>query len=153
MESLKSASRSHTMEAASRFLKVGTNPSTGPIRYITTHEAGKRPRTTFQSDQDKEVACEREMYYQEKLAERDKRRRQMTSNPDYSMALDIKKCVLDVQKLCLEDLAVEENHIKDLARIPGATIIDLEKNHKEVERVITALRCRERETDSHSNDF
>ena len=67
------------------------------------------------------------------------------------MALDIKKCVLDVQKLCLKDLAVEENHVKDLARIPGATTIDLEKNHKEVERVITALRCRERGTDS--NDF
>ena len=50
MESLKSASRSYTIEAASRFLKVGINPSTGPIRYITTREAGKRPRTTFQSD-------------------------------------------------------------------------------------------------------
>lgn len=153
MESLKSASRSHTMEAASRVLMVGINPSTGPIRYITTYEAGKRPRTTFQSDQDKELARARDIYRQEKLAERDERRQQMSSNPDYSMALDIKKCVLDVQKLCLKDLAAEENHVKDLARIPGATTIDLEKNHKEVERVITALRCRERETDSHSNDF
>ena len=153
MKPLKSTSRSHAMEAASRFLKVGINPSTGPIRYRMTHEAGKRPRTTFQSDQDKELARARDMYRQEKLAEREKRRQQMTSNPDYSMGLDIKKCVLDVQKLCLKDLAVEENHVKDLARIRGATTIDLEKNHKEVERVITALDCRERETDSHSNDF
>ena len=153
MESLKSASRSYAMEAASHFLKVGINPSTGPIRYTMTHEAGKRPRTTFQSDQDKEFARARDEYRQEKLAEREKRRQQMTSKPDYSMALDIKKCVLDVQKLCLKDLAVEENHVKDLARIPGATTIDLEKSQKEVERVITALHCRERETNSHSNDF
>ena len=41
--------------------------------------------------------------------------------------------------------ATKENHVKDLARIPGAIIIDLEKNHKEVNR--------ERETDSYSNDF
>ena len=65
------------------------------------------------------------------------------------MALDIKKCVLDVQKLCLKDLAVEENHVKDLARILGATTIDLEKNYKEVERVIVALRYRERRTNSN----
>ena len=149
MESLKSASRSYTIEVASRFLKVGIHPSTGPIRYTTPHEAGKRPRTTFQSDRDKELARARETYRQGKLAEREKRRQQITSNPDYSMALDIKKCVLDVQKLCLKDLAVEENHVKDLARILGATTIDLEKNHKEVERVIMALRCRERRTDSN----
>ena len=77
----------------------------------------------------------------------------MTSNPDYSITLDIKKCVLNVQKLYLKDLAVEENHIKDLARIPNTIIIDLKKNHKEIERVITALRYRERETNSHSNNF
>ena len=58
--------------------------------------------------------------------------------------------MLDVQKLYLKDLAIEENHVKDLVRILSVTIIDLEKNHKEVERVIIALRYRERRTNSNN---
>ncbi len=74
MESLKSASRSHAMKAAFRFLKVGINSNTRPIRYTMTHEAGKRPRTRFQSDQDKKLARAIDIYRQEKLAKREKRR-------------------------------------------------------------------------------
>ncbi len=31
----------------------------------------------------------------------------------HSKASDIQQCLLEVQKLCLKDLAVEENHVKD----------------------------------------
>jgi len=63
----------------------------------------------------------------------------MPDHPDYSMALSVQQCAKDVQQLCLKDLAVEENHLKELARIPGATTIDLEKSRKEVERVVRVL--------------
>lgn len=59
--------------------------------------------------------------------------------------------MLEVQKLCLKDLAVEENHVKDFARIPDlSSTINLEKSHEEVERVINALHHRERRSD-HSD--
>ena len=75
------------------------------------------------------------------------------TNPDYFKALDIKQDVLDVQKLCLKDLVAEENHVRRIARIPGATTIDLEMSHREVERVINVLRFRQRRSDNHSDGF
>ena len=65
------------------------------------------------------------------------------SPSEYSTALDIKECVLQVQKLCLRDLALEENHVKGFTRVQDANTIVLEKSHKEVDRVINALHLRE----------
>lgn len=74
----------------------------------------------------------------------EKRNEQSVPSSDYSTAWDIKECVLQVQKLCLRDLAVEENHVKGFTQIHNANKIDLEKSHEEVERVINALHLRER---------
>ena len=139
MESLQSTLQTHSPEPTSRFLKVGVSPSIGPIRCTTTYETGKRPRTIFQSDQDRGLACARETYRQEKLEERKKRREQSASNPEHSTAVNIKECLLEVQTLYMKELAAEENHVKEGAKIPGATTIEFEKNRKEVERVIEAL--------------
>ena len=109
-------------------------------RCTTTHEPGKHPRTTFQSDRDKEPAYAREMYRQGKLAEHDERRKQLVSNPDHSTALDIKECVLEVKQLYSKQLAAEENQMKDVTKIPGALIIEFEKSQKEVEGFIEGLR-------------
>ena len=49
-----------------------------------------------------------------------------------------------MQKLCLKDLTVEENYIKGFARLSYAITVNLEKNYKEVDRIINALYCRER---------
>lgn len=133
----------------SRFLRVGINPRIGEIRCTTTYETGKRPRTIFQSDQDRDLACAREKYRQEKLEERKKRREQSTSNPEHSTAVNIKECLLEVQTLYMKQLAAKENHVKEVAKIPGATTIEFEKNRKEVERVIEALWSRERTTAHH----
>lgn len=150
MESLKS---SHSPESTSRFLKIGISPSIGPIRCTTTHETGKRPRTTFQSDRDKELACARETYRQEKLAERDERRKQSASNPAHSMVLNIKECLLEVQQLYLKQLAAEENHVTEVAKMPGVPTIEFEKNRKEVERVIEGLWSPERTPDHHGDSL
>jgi hypothetical protein len=148
MESLKS---SYSSGSTSRFLKIGISPSIRPIRCATTYETGKHPRTTFQSDRDKELVCARETYRQEKLAERDKRRIQSAFNPEHSMALNIKECLLEVQQLYLKQLAAEENHMTEVAKIPGALTIEFDKNRKEVERVIKGLWSPER-TPDHDGD-
>lgn len=146
---MKSLKLSHSPESTSRFLKIGISPSIGPIRCTTTHETGKRPRTTFQSDRDKELTRAREIYRQEKLVERDERRKQSASNPEHSMALNIKECLLEVQQLYLKQLAAEENHVTEVAK--GTPTIEFEKNRKEVERVIEGLWSPERTPDHHGD--
>ena len=68
----------------------------------------------------------------------------MVPGSEYLTVSDIKEYVLQVQKLCLRDLAVEENYIKDFIRMPNTIEIDLQKSYKEVDRVINALHFRER---------
>jgi len=149
MEASKSTLSSPSLELTPRFLKIGINPSIGPIRLTKTHEPGKRPRTIFQSDRDKELVCERETYSRERLAERDERRKQLASNPDHPMAVNIKECLLEVQQVYLNQLAAEENHVTRVAEIPGAYTIDFEKNRKEAERVVERLWCSERSLNDH----
>lgn len=149
MESPKSTLQSHSPEFTSRFLKIDFNPSIGPIRLTKTHEPGKRPRTIFQSDRDKELACERDTYRREKLVKRDECRNQSASNPDHSMAVNIKECLLEVQLVYLNQLAAEENHVTEVAEIPGAHAIDFEKNRQEIERVVERLWSSERFLNDH----
>ena len=139
MESPKSTLQSRSPELTPRFLKIGINPSIGPIKLTKTHEPGERPRTIFQSDRDQKLAGERVTYRREKLAEHDERRKQLASNPDHPMAVNIKECLLEVQQVNLNQLAAEENHVIGVAEIPGAHTIDVEKNRKEAERVIERL--------------
>lgn len=150
MESPKSNLQSRSPELTPRFLKIGIDPSIGP-RLTKTHEPGKRPRTIFQSDRDQKLAGERETYRREKLAERDERRKQLASNPDHPMAVNIKECLLEVQQVYLNQLAAEENHVIGVAEIPGAHTIDFEKNRKEAERVIERLWSSERSLSDHKD--
>lgn len=153
MDISKSINRSRSPPPTSRFLKIGISPHIGTIEHTTTKKAGIGRQTTFQSHRDSDLAVARETYRREKLAEREKRKIQSTSDLERSKALDIKNCVLEVQKLCLRDLAVEENHVKEFARISGAPTVDLEKSHKEVERVITALHRRQQGPGPRSDGF
>ncbi len=90
----------------------GISPSIGVIKRITTHETGRRSRTTFQSARDKQLARAREDYRQERLAERDERRDQLGSDTEHSTALNMKALVLEVYALHVRQLAAEENHVK-----------------------------------------
>lgn len=128
----------------SQFLRLDINPSIGPVRCMTTRKVGKRPRTIIQSARDRELEHARELYRQEQLSDHEKRSEQSIPSSEYSTALDIKECVLQVQKLYLRDLAAEENHVKGFTSIHDVKTIDLEKSHKEVDRVINALHLRER---------
>lgn len=144
MDSSTPTQRPRSPVPISRFLKTGIDPSIGPVRFTTTREMGKHRRTIFQSVRDKKLADARELYRQVQLGEHEKLSEQFVPGSEHSTAMDIKECVLQVQKVCLRDLAVEENHLKGFTRIPGAITIDLEKSYKEVERVINALHLRER---------
>lgn len=70
---------------------------------------------------------------------RDERRQQSASNPDHSMAVNIKECLLEVQQVYLNQLATEENHVTEVAEIPGVQAINFEKNRREAERVVERL--------------
>lgn len=151
MDSLNSSAQTPSSEPISRFLMLGVNPDIGVIRRTTIREAGRRPRTTFQSDQDKDITRNREVYRRERLAERDERWGQLASDPEHSTALNVKECVLEVYALYVQQLAAEENHMKGVAKILGTPTVEFEKNRKEVERVIEALWSQER-TLNHSSD-
>ncbi len=144
MECPKSALHPLSTGPSSRFLKIGISPSIRPIRLTKTSGPGKHPRQIFQSDRDKEVACERETYRREKLTERDERRQKSAPNPEHAMAVNIKECLLEVQQVYLNQLAAEENHTTEVANIPGAHAIDFEKDRQEAERVVEKLWSSER---------
>lgn len=145
--------QSRSLIPTSRFLRMSINPNIGSINYTTAHEEGNCLGNVYQSARNKELAHGRERYCQEQLAKHKIRSEDLAFSSEYSTALDIKKCVLQVQKLCLRDLAAEENHVNNLARIAGEPMIDLDKSHKEVERVINALRHREQKSNNHSDGF
>ena len=149
MDSPKSAIQPLSTGPTSRFLKTGINPTIGPIRLTKIHGPGKRPRTMFQSDRDKEIECERETCRREKLAERDERRHPSASSPDHSMAVNIKESLLEVQQIYLSQLAAEDNHVTEVAEIPGVHAIDFEKNRREAERVVERLWSSERSLNYH----
>lgn len=77
-------------------LKSGIHPSIGPVRCTTTREIGKRPRTIFQSARDKGFADARDLHRQEQLVEHEKRSEQLVPGSEYSTAVDIKECMLQV---------------------------------------------------------
>lgn len=70
-----------------------------------------------------------------------------------SQVKDIKECILRVQTLYLKQLAAEDNHVQDVAKIPGVSTIEFGKNRKEVERVIETLWSQERTADPYSHGF
>ena len=76
MDSPTPTLRLRSAKAISRLLKIGINPSIGPVECTTTREIGKRPRTIFQSARDKELVDARELYGQEQLVDHDRRSEQ-----------------------------------------------------------------------------
>lgn len=54
-----------------------------------------------------------------------------------------------MQQVCLNQLAAEENHVTEVAEIPGVQTIDFEKNRREAERVFEKLWYTERSLKHH----
>ena len=67
------------------------------------------------------------------------------------MAVNIKECLLEVQQVYLNQLATEENHVTEVAEIPGVQAIDFEKNRREAERVVERLWSSERSLNYHAD--
>ena len=62
----------------------------------------------------------------------------------------MKECLLEVQRVYLNQLTAEENHVTGVAEILGVQTIDLKKNHRrEAERVIDKLWSSERSLNPH----
>jgi hypothetical protein len=121
------------------FLKIEICHS---IKFIkcTIRDVNRRFEITFQSDRDKKLARERELYRQKQIEKQKKRKEQSIFNSKYSTDLNIKECVLNVQAIYLKQLVVEENHVKEFAKISDSEIIDLKKNKKEIEKFLQELQ-------------
>lgn len=94
MKSINSSLQSHSQRPTSSFLEVGIDTGIGLIRCTTSYDPGSRPRTTYQSDRDRELAHARETYRQQTLAKSEKRWKQSALNSDHSTALSIKEVCL-----------------------------------------------------------
>ena len=55
-------------------------------------------------------------------------------------ALDIKECILKMQSILLEKLAVEENRLKRLAEISSSSMTNFDDRVQELEEVIRFMQ-------------
>jgi hypothetical protein len=116
---------------------IRINASKGP-RPATGHQKD-RPRRRFEAIQEDDIRKANELHHQN----REKRRAQLeefSSNSDYLKALDMKKCLMEVQETLLRKLAAEENHIKKLAVVSGLSITNFDERVMELEEVIQSLQ-------------
>jgi hypothetical protein len=129
-----------SIRSNSRFLEIEISHNIGFIECTITRNANGCSRTIFQSDRDKALARKRELYRQKQIEKHKKHKKQSIFNQEYSTGLNIKECVLNIQALYLKQLVVEENHVREFAKIPGSEIISLKKNIKEVEKILQELQ-------------
>jgi len=70
-----------------------------------------------------------------------KRRERLSAlNPELSKALDMKECMLKVQRMLLGKLAVEKNRLKELAEILSPSIANFDERVKEIEEVMRSMQ-------------
>jgi len=61
-------------------------------------------------------------------------------DPELSKVLDIKECMLKMQRMVLEKLAAEENHLKELAETSNRPIANFDDRVREIEEVILSMQ-------------
>lgn len=96
-----------------------------------------RPRRKSLAAQDEEVE-ERKRLCCQNWAKR--RERLSALNPELSKALDMKKCMLEVQGMLLGKLAVEENRLQGLAETLSPPIANFDERVKEVEEAMRSMQ-------------
>ena len=64
----------------------------------------------------------------------------LAMRPEISQALDMKECMLEVQKLFLGKVAAEQNRLNGLANTTSQPLADLDQQIKEAEEAIRAMQ-------------
>lgn len=121
-------------------MKFSFNASRGPKNFTTENGNKRHSRRKFQSTQAEEIQEGKELHRQNMTKRRERLKALSASNPDYLKSLDMKECMLEVQGMLVGKLAVEVNHVKGLAVIPGLSMTDFDERLKEVAEVIQALQ-------------
>ena len=114
------------------------NASEGP-RLTTEHGKSDRPRRKWLATQDEKIQ-QGELRSQNWAKRREWLNELFALNPQLSKALDMKECMLKVQGMILEKLAVEENHLKGLAETSNRSIANFDDRVREVEEVIRSMQ-------------
>ena len=98
-----------------------------------------RIKSHFSNTED-ELKQKKELHLQRRAKEHQQLEEQSVTNLEYLKALNIKECMLEIQSVMLEKLAAEENHLKDLAEVPGLVFLNFDERVKEVEEALTMLK-------------
>ena len=117
------------------FLIIWVNASRGLNSSTPDHKI----KSHFQSTED-ELKQKKELHLQKRAKQREQLEKQSVTNVEYLKALNVKKCMLEIQSVMLERLAAEENHLKGLAVVLRLILLSFDEWVKEVEKALTMLK-------------
>ena len=109
-------------------------------RLTTEHEKSNRFRRKWLVTQDEEIQKRKKFRSQRWAKRRDWLNELFALNSKLSKALDMKECMLKMQRMILRKLAVEENHLKRLEEISNRLIANFDNRVKEIEEIIRSMQ-------------
>ncbi len=115
-----------------------SNASEEP-RPTTEHGKSDRSRRKWLTTQDEKI--QKKKLRSQNWAKRREWLNELSAlNPQLSKALDMKECMLKVQRMILRKLAAEENHLKKLAEISNRSIANFDDRVREIEEMIRSMQ-------------
>ena len=121
-------------------MKFSFNARRGSNNFTTENGNKRRFRRKFQSTQAEEIQEGKEQRHQNMTKRQERLKVLSASKSDYLRSLDMKECMLEVQRMLVGKLAAEANHFKGLTVISELSITDFDERVKEVAEVIQALQ-------------
>ncbi len=140
MSQFTSTSHSHSSPAdTSLRSNLELNASKEP-RLATEHRKTNRPRRKWQTTQNEEIQQGKELRVQNWAKRRERLDELSALNSEVLKALDMKECMLKMQRMLLGKLAAEENRLKRLAENSGPSIANFDERVQEIEEVIRFMQ-------------
>jgi len=118
---------------------LGLNASRGS-RPATEHRNTNRPRKKWQATQHEEIQKGKKLRLKNWVQRRERLDELFALNPKISKALDMKECMLEMQRMLLGKLAAKENRLKRLAKDSSSSIANFDKRVQEIEEVIRFMQ-------------
>ena len=107
---------------------------------LMTESKCRHSQRKFLSTQDKDIQKARELHHQNILKWREQLKRLSDLNSEYAKTLDMKECMLEVQRILMRKLTAEENHHKELTVLLNFSVKDFEKQLKKIVEMIQTLQ-------------
>jgi len=109
-------------------------------RFTTEHEKSNRSWRKWLITQDEKIQKRKKLCSQSWAKCRERLNELFVLNSKLSKALDMKECMLKMQRMILKKLAVEENHLKRLEEISNQLIANFDDRVKEIEEMIRSMQ-------------